>query len=102
MVDLDPRWVIKLIQNCNTSHDAWENLPPKDAIAILRKAGVVRALVSSSGDDGTQRLLALAPETIVPSLRPYRTRSDVGGAGTRNRGARYGAGAAMDIGRCVR
>ena len=37
------------------SHDAWANLPPKDAIAILRRAGVVRALVSSSGDEGTQR-----------------------------------------------
>ncbi len=59
------------------SHDAWENLPPKDAIAILRKAGLVRALVSSSGDDGTQRLVAAAPELVVPSLRPYRTRGDV-------------------------
>ena len=27
------------------SHDAWENLPPKEAIAILRKAGLKRALV---------------------------------------------------------
>lgn len=59
------------------SHDAWGNLPPQGAIDILRKAGVTRALVSSSGDDGTQRLLALAPALIVPSLRPYRTRGDV-------------------------
>ena len=59
------------------SHDAWANLPPKDAIAILRRAGVVRALVSSSGDEGTQRLVAEAPDLIVPSLRPYRTRGDV-------------------------
>src|SRR5262245_361875 len=59
------------------SHDAWENLPPKDAIALMRKAGIVRALVSSSGDDGTQRLVAEAPELIVPSLRPYRQRGDV-------------------------
>ena len=59
------------------SHDAWENLPPKDAIAILRNAGLKRALVSSSGDEGTQRLVAEAPELIVPSLRPYRTRGDV-------------------------
>jgi len=59
------------------SHDAWENLPPKDAIAILRKAGLKRALVSSSGDDGTQRLVAEAPELVIPSLRPYRTRGDV-------------------------
>jgi len=59
------------------SHDAWENLPPKDAVAILRKAGLKRALVSSSGDEGTQRLLAEAPDLIVPSLRPYRTRGEL-------------------------
>ena len=59
------------------SHDAWENLPPKDAVAIMRKAGLKRALVSSSGDEGTQRLVAAAPDLVVPSLRPYRTRGDV-------------------------
>ncbi len=59
------------------SHDAWENLPPKDAIAILRRAGVKRALVSSSGDEGTQRLVAEAPDLVLPSLRPYRTRGDI-------------------------
>ncbi len=59
------------------SHDAWESTPPKEAIAILRKAGLKRAVVSSSGDDGTQRLLAEAPDLIVPSLRPYRNRSEV-------------------------
>jgi hypothetical protein len=60
------------------SHDAWEHLPPQDAIAILRKAGLRRALVSSSGDEGTQRLAAAAPELVIPSLRPYRTRGDIG------------------------
>jgi hypothetical protein len=60
------------------SHDAWENLPPAEAIAILRKAGIRRALVSSSGDEGTQRLAAAAPDLILPSLRPYRSRADVG------------------------
>jgi hypothetical protein len=59
------------------SHDAWENLPPKEAIAILRKAGLKRALVSSSGDEGTQRLVAEAPDLVLPSLRPYRNRGDV-------------------------
>ena len=52
------------------SHDAWDNLPPKDAVAILRKAGLKRALVSSSGDAGTQRLVAEAPDLVLPSLRP--------------------------------
>lgn len=59
------------------SHDAWDVLPPKAAIALLRKAGLKRALVSSSGDDGQQRLHAGAPELILPSLRPYRTRGEI-------------------------
>jgi predicted TIM-barrel fold metal-dependent hydrolase len=59
------------------SHDAWDNLPPKDAIAILRQAGLKRAVVSSSGDEGTQRLVAEAPDLVVPSLRPYRRRAEV-------------------------
>jgi len=60
------------------SHDAWAITPPEAAIAILRKAGLTRALVSSSGDEGTQRLVALAPDLIVPSLRPYRNRGEIG------------------------
>ena len=59
------------------SHDAWETVPPKEAIAILRRAGVKRALVSSSNDDGNQKLHAEAPDLILPSLRPYRTRGEL-------------------------
>ena len=54
------------------NHDAWELLAPAEAIARLRNAGVLRALVSSSSDDGTQMLFAEAPDLIVPELRPYR------------------------------
>jgi hypothetical protein len=60
------------------SHDAWSVVPPKEAVAILRKAGLRRALVSSSDDEGTQKLLAEAPDLIIPELRPYRKRGDVG------------------------
>ena len=60
------------------SHDAWELVPPKVAIELLRKAGVKRALVSSSGDDGQHRLAAAAPDLILPSLRPYRSRGEIG------------------------
>jgi hypothetical protein len=60
------------------SHDAWESVPVQDVIAILRKAGVKRALISSSGDEGQQRLYQAAPDLIIPELRPYRTRGDVG------------------------
>ena len=59
------------------SHDAWETVPPKDAIALLRKAGLRRAVVSSSNDDGNQKLYAEAPDLILPSLRPYRTRGEI-------------------------
>jgi hypothetical protein len=59
------------------SHDAWDSTPPKAAIAILRKAGLKRAMVSSSSDDGTQKLYAEAPDLVVPSLRPYRKRGEI-------------------------
>jgi predicted TIM-barrel fold metal-dependent hydrolase len=59
------------------SHDAAAQMPVKEAAAILRKAGLKRALVSSSGDEGTQALLAEAPDIVVPSLRPYRTRGEL-------------------------
>jgi hypothetical protein len=60
------------------SHDAWDVVPVQEAIAILRKAGVKRALISSSGDDGQQRLYAAAPDLVLPELRPYRTRGEIG------------------------
>ena len=59
------------------SHDAWESVPPKEAIALIRKAGIKRVVVSSANDDGNQKLYAEAPDLILPSLRPYRSRSDV-------------------------
>lgn len=60
------------------SHDAWEQLPPARAAALLREAGLKAALVSSSSDEGTQRLLQAAPDLVLPSLRPYRQRGELG------------------------
>ena len=60
------------------SHDAWEVYPPKEAIALLRKAGLKRVFVSSSSDDGTQMLFKEAPDLIVPVLRPYSRRGETG------------------------
>jgi hypothetical protein len=59
------------------SHDAVSAVSPQEAVAILRKAGIKRALVSSSDDEGTQKLLAEAPDLIAPSLRPYRRRGEL-------------------------
>ncbi len=60
------------------SHDAWDKLPPLQAAALLREAGLKAAMVSSSSDDGTQKLVAAAPDLVLPVLRPYRTRSEIG------------------------
>jgi len=60
------------------SHDAWERLSPKEAVALMRQAGLKRAMVSSSSDDGTQKLFAEAPDLVLPVLRPYRTRGEIG------------------------
>ncbi len=69
---------LKLIDaHIHYSHDAWERLPPGKAVAVLRDAGLDKAFVSSSSDDGTQKLYALAPDLIVPVLRPYRQRGEL-------------------------
>lgn len=60
------------------SHDAWDLVPPPQAVALLRQAGLRGALVSSSNDEGTQMLAAEAPDLIVPALRPYRRRGELG------------------------
>jgi predicted TIM-barrel fold metal-dependent hydrolase len=60
------------------SHDAADQIAVKDAVAILRKAGLKGALVSSSNDEGTQKLYEAAPDIVVPELRPYRSRGEIG------------------------
>jgi hypothetical protein len=60
------------------SQPAWAVYPPEAILKILDEAGVKRALVSSTPDDGTLKLYETAPKRIVPVLRPYRTRGDMG------------------------
>ena len=60
------------------SHDAWERLPPEKAVGILKQAGLKKAFISSSSDEGTQMLYAVDPELVVPVLRPYRRRGEIG------------------------
>src|SRR5439155_26897538 len=61
------------------SRPDWDAYPPERALALLARAGVRRALVSSTPDDGTLKLYARSPTVVVPFLRPYRTREDMGG-----------------------
>ncbi|MBI3121398.1 MAG: amidohydrolase family protein [candidate division NC10 bacterium] len=60
------------------SQPDWSVYPPEAALAILDRAGIRWAMVSSTPDDGTLRLFDKAPDRVVPILRPYRTRNDMG------------------------
>ena len=59
------------------SRPDWDTYTPERALSILAQAGVRRAIVSSTPDDGTLKLYDRAPAGIVPFLRPYRTRDDM-------------------------
>jgi hypothetical protein len=60
------------------SQSDWSAYGPEAALAALDRAGVQWAMVSSTPDEGTVRLYEKAPTRIVPVLRPYRTRGDMG------------------------
>jgi hypothetical protein len=60
------------------SRDAWALYSVDEIFGLLDQAGVYKAFVSSTPDDGTLQLYEYAPERIVPSLRPYRVSGDVG------------------------
>ena len=59
------------------SHDVWDAIAPAEAIRRLRALGIKRAMVSSSSDEGTQRLFQADPTFVVPVLRPYRKRGTI-------------------------
>jgi amidohydrolase family protein len=54
------------------SQNSWQDYTPGAVLLLLDQAGVRRAFLSSTPDDGTVRLYDLAPDRIVPVLRPYR------------------------------
>jgi hypothetical protein len=58
------------------NRDAWSVYSVDEALAILDQAGVYRAFVSSTPDEGSVQLHERAPDRIVLDLRPYRTPSD--------------------------
>jgi hypothetical protein len=59
------------------SQDAWSAYTPDEILQLMDQAGVYRALVSSTPDDGTLLLYERALGRIVPILRPYRIRADM-------------------------
>ena len=59
------------------SSDGWAGFSADAILDLMAQAGVYRALVSSTPDDGTLALYERAPDRVVPVLRPYRTRGDM-------------------------
>ena len=60
------------------SQPDWSSYAPEAILQLLDRTGVRWAIVSSTPDEGTLRLHGKAPDRIVPVLRPYRTRADMG------------------------
>jgi len=60
------------------SQPDWSAYTPEAILSLFDATGVRWAIVSSTPDDGTVRLFEKAPGRIVPVLRPYRTRADMG------------------------
>jgi predicted TIM-barrel fold metal-dependent hydrolase len=54
------------------SQSVWQAYPPKQIAELFDEAGVARALVSSTPDDGSLMLHRADPNRFVPELRPYR------------------------------
>jgi hypothetical protein len=54
------------------SVNSWQDYGPAAIIVLMDQASVRRGFVSSTPDEGTVRLYEVAPDRIVPVLRPYR------------------------------
>jgi hypothetical protein len=55
-----------------------QDYPPAAVLRLMDQAGVRRAFVSSTPDDGTVQLYEIAPDRVVPVLRPYRQAGELG------------------------
>ena len=60
------------------SENAHDEVPLERALGYLDKSGTRMALVSSTSDEATIKLYRAAPHRVIPMLRPYRTRDDMG------------------------
>jgi hypothetical protein len=53
--------------------DVWEALPPADALKMLKKENISRALVSATPTEGAELLYRADPDVVIPMLRPYKS-----------------------------
>ena len=55
----------------------WKRLPPGQVIHYLVENDIQRAIFSSTPEKGTEMLYEIAPDRIIPFIRPYRSYGDV-------------------------
>ena len=53
--------------------DVWDTLPPADALKMLKKENISRALVSATPTEGAELLYTADPDVVIPMLRPYKS-----------------------------
>lgn len=58
------------------SEDIWQRISPEDALGYMEQHEISRAIVSSTPTAGTEMLYRLAPDRVIPFLRPYRDRKE--------------------------
>ncbi|OHC74432.1 MAG: hypothetical protein A3B62_02705 [Rhodospirillales bacterium RIFCSPLOWO2_01_FULL_65_14] len=61
------------------SRSHWDVYTPAQVLEKMDKAGVVKALASSTPDDGTLKLRQAASDRIFAGFRPYQNSGDLGG-----------------------
>ena len=59
------------------SRGSWDVFTPDAVLEKMKKAGVIGALVSSTPDEGTQKLLRAGHARIVGGYRPYQVSADI-------------------------
>lgn len=59
------------------SREAWDAYPPDKIAELMNANGIRGAFVSGAPDEGSFRLKAVLGDRIVPTLGPYRTRTDI-------------------------
>ena len=58
------------------NQDVWQELAPEHALEMLDDNQINRAIVFSTPAEGTKKLYRLAPQRVIPYIRPYRVFRD--------------------------
>jgi hypothetical protein len=57
------------------SDNVWQRVSEREALQLMDGAGIKRAILSSVPNEGTERLYRMAPQRLIPFLRPYPDRA---------------------------